>query len=116
MEVFFSVEQNEKNNCRTTSAYKKCFTTGNDKTAQTELFEDWRLFDFSIIQIELLSEIYENFLFDTDPVLKQQTGTFYTPPSLVEFILNEKLPVNNGEGDYNVKILDPSCGSGNFFW
>ncbi|HNY44787.1 MAG TPA: N-6 DNA methylase [Bacteroidales bacterium] len=110
----FSVEQNEKITVEQLQLIKKCFTTGNDKTAQTELFEDWRLFDFSIIQIELLSEIYENFLFDTDPVLKQQTGTFYTPPSLVEFILNEKLPVNNGEGDYNVKILDPSCGSGIF--
>ncbi|GAB5527492.1 MAG: hypothetical protein Roseis2KO_53640 [Roseivirga sp.] len=93
---------------------KKCFISGYDNTPQIRLFEDWRVFDFSIIQIELLSEIYENFLFKTDPELKKSTGTYYTPPSLVEFILNEKLPINNGESDYSIKILDPSCGSGIF--
>ncbi|MDR0970735.1 MAG: SAM-dependent methyltransferase [Lentimicrobiaceae bacterium] len=93
---------------------KKCFISGNDNTTQTQLFENWRLFDFSIIQIELLSEIYENFLFKTDPELKKKTGTYYTPPALVEFILNEKLPVNKTDKKYNVKILDPSCGSGIF--
>lgn len=93
---------------------KKCFISGNDNTPQMKLFEDWRLFNFSIIQIELLSEIYENFLFNTDPELKKQTGTYYTPPSLVEFILNEKIPTNNGEKNYNIKVLDPSCGSGIF--
>ncbi|MFJ1261970.1 class I SAM-dependent DNA methyltransferase [Capnocytophaga canis] len=93
---------------------KKCFVSGNDNTPQTKLFEDWRLFNFDIIQIELLSEIYENFLAETDATLKENSGTYYTPPSLVEFILNEKLPVNNNETQYNVKILDPSCGSGIF--
>lgn len=93
---------------------KKCFISGYDKIPQIELFEDWRLFDFSIIQIELLSEIYENFLAETDPDLKANSGTYYTPPSLVEFILNEKLPVNIEEKEYSVKILDPSCGSGIF--
>jgi type I restriction-modification system DNA methylase subunit len=93
---------------------KKCFISGNDNTPQAQLFENWRLFDFSIIQIELLSEIYENFLFKTDPELKKKTGTYYTPPALVEFILNEKLPINKTDKNYNVKILDPSCGSGIF--
>ncbi len=93
---------------------KNCFISGNDDTSQTKLFEDWRLFDFKIIQIELLSEIYENFLFKTYPELKKITGTYYTPPSLVEFILNEKLPISKKEKNYNVKILDPSCGSGIF--
>ncbi|WGU69166.1 N-6 DNA methylase [Capnocytophaga canimorsus] len=94
---------------------KKCFVSGNDNTPQTKLFEDWRLFNFDIIQIELLSEIYENFIAEIDPTLKENSGTYYTPPSLVEFILNEKLPVSNNETQYNVRILDPSCGSGIFF-
>ncbi|HIP33689.1 MAG TPA: endonuclease [Bacteroidia bacterium] len=92
---------------------KKCFINGNDNTTQIQLFSD-RLFNFKIIQIELLSEIYENFLSEINPELKQQTGTYYTPPSLVELILNEKLPINNKETEYNVKTLDPSCGSGIF--
>lgn len=116
----FTLERNpkgeiiEKISAEQLQIIRKCFTNGNDNTPQTKLFEDWRLFNFSIIQIELLSEIYENFLFKTDPELKKQTGTYYTPPSLVEFILNEKLPTNNGEKNCNVKVLDPSCGSGIF--
>lgn len=110
----FTLEQSETIKTEHLQIIKKCFISGNDNTPQTKLFEDWRLFNFSIIQIELLSEIYENFLFKTDPELKKQTGTYYTPPSLVEFILNEKLPTNNKEKKYNVKVLDPSCGSGIF--
>lgn len=109
----FSINENENISCQQLQLIKKCFISGNDNTPQILLFDNWRLFDFSIIQIELLSEIYENFLFKTDPELKKKTGTYYTPPPLVEFILNEKLPIN-GQSDFNVKILDPSCGSGIF--
>jgi type I restriction-modification system DNA methylase subunit len=110
----FTFDKDEKISADQLQLIKKCFISGNDNTPQTKLFDDWRLFDFSIIQIELLSEIYENFLFKTDPELKKKTGTYYTPPSLVEFILNEKLPINTGQQNYNVRILDPSCGSGIF--
>jgi len=110
----FTLEDGENISTNQLLLIKKCFISGNDNTPQINLFEDWKLFDFSIIQIELLSEIYENFLFKTDPELKKKTGTYYTPPSLVEFILNEKLPVNKGETNYDIKILDPSCGSGIF--
>jgi type I restriction-modification system DNA methylase subunit len=92
---------------------KKCFINGYEDNNQIILFEDWRLFDFKIIRIELLSEIYENFLSEIDEKGKKDSGTFYTPPSLVELILNEKLPIKN-ELNYNVKTLDPSCGSGIF--
>jgi type I restriction-modification system DNA methylase subunit len=110
----FTLEKGETISDDQLQLIKKCFISGNDNTPQAKLFEDWRLFDFSIIQIELLSEIYENFLFKTDPELKKKTGTYYTPPALVEFMLNEKLPINKTEKNYNVKVLDPSCGSGIF--
>ena len=92
---------------------KKCFFDGNLDVYQQKLFS-WKLFDFSIIRIELLSEIYENFLSELDKKEKKNTGTFYTPPSLVELILNEKLSIKKEETNYNVKTLDPSCGSGIF--
>jgi len=95
------------------SLIKKCFFDGNIDEYQPKLF-NWKLFDFSIIRIELLSEIYENFLSELDKKEKKNTGTFYTPPSLVELILNEKLPIKNGESDHKIKTLDPSCGSGIF--
>lgn len=110
----FTVEKDEKISTEQLQLIRNCFISGNDNTPQVKLFKDWRLFDFRIIQIELLSEIYENFLFKTDPDSKKKTGTYYTPPALVEFILNEKLPINKTEHKFNVKILDPSCGSGIF--
>ena len=110
----FTLEDNENITIDQLQIIKKCFINGNDQTPQLKLFPNWRLFDFKIIQIELLSEIYENFLFKTFPELKKKTGTYYTPPSLVEFILNEKLPIRKNEENYKVKILDPACGSGIF--
>jgi hypothetical protein len=86
----------------------KCFTHGYN---ELPLFPDWRVFDFSIIQIELLSQIYENLLATID---KKGSGSYYTPPSLVELILNEKLPITVKEKRYNLKVLDPACGSGIF--
>jgi hypothetical protein len=86
---------------------RKCFIDG-DLSDQQQLYGDWRLFDFKIIHIELLSEIYENFL----GKFKKERGQFYTPHSLVELILKDKLPSKSKE--YNRKVLDPACGSGIF--
>jgi type I restriction-modification system DNA methylase subunit len=110
----FTVDKGESISKEHLQIIKKCFISGSDNSSQKNLFEDWRLFDFSIIQIELLSEIYENFLAEINFTLKQDTGTYYTPPSLVELILNEKLPISRAENNFNVKILDPACGSGIF--
>lgn len=115
----FTIDASEKRlNKKQLHSIKICLIRGREKNDTKQLFDDdwklFRLFNFKIIQIELLSEIYENFLAETDPTLKENSGTYYTPPSLVEFILNEKLPVNSGEKEYNIKILDPSCGSGIF--
>ncbi|MCI4442732.1 MAG: N-6 DNA methylase [Lentimicrobium sp.] len=110
----FCLDEEEKIEADQLQLIKKCFISGIENTSQMELYPDWRLFNFEIIQIELLSEIYENFLFKTDPEIKKKTGTYYTPPALVEFILNQKLPINKTATEYNIKILDPSCGSGIF--
>ncbi|MDR2383355.1 MAG: SAM-dependent methyltransferase [Prevotellaceae bacterium] len=83
---------------------KNCFTGG-------EIYGDWTVFDFNFIQPEVLSEAYENLLEEfKDNMDKIQ---FYTPYPLVEFILNDKLPVKN-EKNYNLKTLDIACSSGIF--
>ncbi|MBN2612521.1 MAG: N-6 DNA methylase [Bacteroidales bacterium] len=110
----FMVEEDEKISNEQLQLIKNCFINGYDDTPQTKLYENWRLFHFGIIQIELLSEIYENFLSETYISLKKESGAYYTPPALVEFILNEKLPIKKTDKNYNIKILDPSCGSGIF--
>lgn len=91
---------------------KKCLFDG-DLSGTPKLFNEWRLFRFDIIQIELLSEIYEHFLEEFKESQKEKAGQYYTPPSLVELILNEKLKFKN-ETQWQFKILDPACGSGIF--
>ena len=112
----FNITSNEKDlvDVKHLDLIKKCFVNGFKDESQVILFEDWRLFDFRVIRIELLSEIYENFLTELNKTEKKNTGTFYTPPSLVELILNEKLSIKKDFTDYNIKTLDPSCGSGIF--
>lgn len=89
---------------------KQCFTDG-DISGQPKLVNNWRIFKFDFIQIELLSEVYENFLGEFDS--KKEKGQYYTPYTLVELILNDKLPIKK-ETNYNVKTLDIACGSGIF--
>ena len=65
-------------------------------------------YDFKYIPIELISSIYETFL-DED---RRTTSAYYTPPEIVDFVLNEVLPFETAP--QNVSILDPACGSGIF--
>ena len=65
-------------------------------------------YDFKYIPIELISAIYETFL-DED---RQTSGAYYTPPEIVDYVLNEVLPFERTNQD--VRILDPACGSGIF--
>lgn len=89
---------------------KKCFYSGGT------LFDGWRFFDFKVIPIQLISEIYEHFLAaEIGKAEKDASGTFYTPLPLAEFLLNEVLPHASSENlNFNIKICDPTCGSGIF--
>jgi hypothetical protein len=73
---------------------------------QLPLFDD--LYDFSVIPVELLSNIYEEFLADE----QQHAAAFYTPEHVVELALNEVFPPNAPV--LPKRILDPACGSGIF--
>lgn len=42
---------------------------------------------------------------------RQGSGTFYTPPSLVAWVLDRALPV---AADTRLSVLDPACGAGHF--
>lgn len=99
----------------------KCYTGEVDlKTKQGSFF---RLFDFKYIPIELISAIYEEFMneeegdkiIDSKGKSKKELGAYYTPQMLVEFVYNEVLPMpSKNDHNYNIKILDPACGSGIF--
>jgi hypothetical protein len=82
----------------------------------------WRQYNFNYLPIELISSIYENFL-QTEAKQKNQDkekGVVYTPPFLVNFLIDEVMSLNVDKENYlkngkiKYKILDPSCGSGIF--
>ena len=65
----------------------------------------WPMYSFDAIPLEFISSIYESFV-------EHEGQAIYTPSHLVDFVLDEILPWN--ETNWDVKILDPSCGSGIF--
>ncbi len=72
----------------------------------------FEIFDFSIIPVEIISGIYESLI---DKEKKQETSAVYTPPFLVEYILNETVDKHFEEGKISeCRIFDPACGSGIF--
>lgn len=68
----------------------------------------WPEYSFDVIPLEFISSIYETFVTER----AARDGIFYTPPHLVDFVLDQVLPWRGT--DWNLKILDPACGSGIF--
>lgn len=66
-------------------------------------------YDFSYVPIELISGIYDTFLSDET---RREYGTYNTPLTLVDFIVEETLPL--AKTNPEMTILDPACGSGVF--
>ncbi len=78
----------------------------------------WPYYDFEHIPIELISGIYDTFLYnDTgegteNEKKRRKLGAYYTPLPLVEFVVEETLPLDKTRSE--MTILDPACGSGVF--
>jgi len=97
------------------------FLNGDDVKHGQQTLGFWA-YDFSIIPIETISAIYEDFI-EAEGAKKQQEttkaekkrrklGAYYTPPHLAEMVLDvatEGWPSLLGK-----RILDPACGSGIF--
>ncbi|MBE6312711.1 MAG: hypothetical protein E7076_06100 [Bacteroidales bacterium] len=78
-------------------------------TGQRSLFN---LYDFSILPIEFISNMYEKFI-GVDKQNKE--SAYYTPTFLVDYIIAETVEKHlSADDNYNCRILDPSCGSGIF--
>ena len=68
----------------------------------------WPQYAFDVIPLEFISSIYETFVSKR----ASQDGIYYTPSYLVDFVLDSVLPWD--EKDWDLKIIDPACGSGIF--
>lgn len=66
----------------------------------------WRRYSFNDLPVELISHLYEQFL-------PRKPGVVYTPPFLVNFILDEALPLSQSTPE-GFRLIDPACGSGVF--
>lgn len=79
-------------------------------SGQKSLFD---LYDFSILPIEFISNVYEKFIGKDN---QADSGAFYTPTFLVDYILTKTVDqrLNDQDVEYNCKVLDPACGSGIF--
>ena len=68
----------------------------------------WPLYSFDTLPLEFISSVYEEFLNEDQKSL----SAYYTPPHLVDFVLDAVLPW--GGTQWDLKVLDPCCGSGIF--
>ncbi|MEX0694348.1 MAG: N-6 DNA methylase [Rhodospirillales bacterium] len=83
-------------------------TSPNHEGDQLSLFQ----IDFRSLRVETLSAVYELFLSRMDSSGRRREGAFYTPPFLVDFVLDqidEKFAFTQSK-----KFYDPATGSGVF--
>ncbi|MDY9917324.1 MAG: N-6 DNA methylase [Proteiniphilum sp.] len=85
----------------------------------TENLFGWRDYSFEHIPVELISNLYEEFLpkekkAKGDVSNTPQNGAVYTPSFLVNLLIDECLPLHFNNLNENVKLIDPACGSGIF--
>ncbi|MCK4764869.1 MAG: N-6 DNA methylase [Candidatus Aminicenantes bacterium] len=96
----------DSNHCKTLHLL---FQGGDLLKSQKSLFN---IYDFSIIPVELISNIYERFI-GKDKQVKHKA--FYTPPFLVDYTLEKTVNKHlNESGSSRCRVLDPACGSGIF--
>lgn len=102
-----SYELNDVNLTQDVFSLISTFLSGNEKqkTGQQSLFS---LYDFDIIPVSLISNIYEILLGEE----KQKTDkAFYTPDYLVKYIVEQAL--DKEQIKEKLITLDPACGSRN---
>jgi hypothetical protein len=68
----------------------------------------WPEYSFDTLPLEFISSVYEEFLNED----QLQLSAYYTPPHLVDFVLDGVLPWGGKEWD--LRIIDPCCGSAIF--
>lgn len=84
------------------------FLIGSTSDQESLFFFAYR---FDIIPIELISTIYEEF-YNERTGSDENQGSHYTPPTLVEYVLEQTLTPEVLER--KPRVIDPACGSGIF--
>ncbi len=108
--IFYNFSEAEKSEIRNTDlSLVASFLRGNIDLNSGQYFL-WQQYKFDYLPAELISAIYERFL-------PQEKGVVYTPPFLVNFLIDEVMPLDKAEMYFSqnkFRVFDPSCGSGVF--
>jgi len=109
---WFPIDDNEKDMVKdeNLNILKELISGTEMESGERSLFD---YYDFSIIPIEFISNVYEHFIGEEK---QKQDGAYYTPTFLVDYILKYTVDdyFQNNPNEYNCKVLDPACGSGIF--
>lgn len=101
------------------------------RTIVEELYYPKSPYEFSVLGVEILGSAYEQFLgkririgighrarIEEKPEVRKAGGVYYTPQYIVDYIVErtvgEKVKGRTPKEVSELKILDPSCGSGSF--
>ncbi|MCW3133290.1 MAG: N-6 DNA methylase [Methanophagales archaeon] len=101
------------------------------KTIIQSLYYPKSPYEFSVLGVEILGNVYEQFLgkvirltaghqakVETKPEVKKAGGVYYTPQYIVDYIVKNTVGKlvegKTPEEIAGMKILDPACGSGSF--
>ena len=101
------------------------------KTIIQSLYYPKSPYEFSVLGVEILGNVYEQFLgkvirlttghqakVETKPEVKKAGGVYYTPQYIVDYIVKNTvgklIEGKTPEEIAAIKILDPACGSGSF--
>lgn len=86
------------------------FLKGDELDTRQLTFDFWA-YNFSVIPVETISAIYEDFLGAEDEQQQRESGAYYTPKHLAEMVVDVAV---EGWSLLEKRILDPACGSGIF--
>jgi len=79
------------------------------ETNSRSLFD---VYDFSILPVEFISNVYERFIGREN---QEKEGAYYTPYFLVDYMVENTVAKHLAQtADSSCKVLDPACGSGIF--
>ncbi len=101
------------------------------KTIIQSLYYPKSPYEFSVLGVEILGNVYEQFLgkvirltaghqakVETKPEVKKAGGVYYTPQYIVDYIVKNTagklIEGKTPDEIVGIKVLDPACGSGSF--
>ena len=96
---------------RTALDHLSNFLLGHDVGAGQYTLGFWA-YDFSLVPVETISAVYEDFLKKEDQPEKRQKGAYYTPRFLAESVVD--LALQDVKDVSSATFMDPACGSGIF--